>query len=426
MFYGVSTITDRQFSTLISIDNSSQPVSAPTTQPMVALGAEHTCYLNSVGEVRCWGGNWTGQLGYNDTTDRGGTAGSMTGLSAVSLGQSATAISSSAYHTCALLVDGGVKCWGYNDRGQLGYDHTLTLGDGPNELNNLTAVDLGLPATQIAVGEGHTCALLNDGHIKCWGSNMFGQLGYNDTTDRGNSVGSMAALAAINLGQTAKEITAGGQFTCAVLADDSLKCWGRNHVGQLGYEDTNHRGDTVGSIEALTAVQLGASVSHVSAHNYHVCAVLTNHNVKCWGANSNGQLGYNDTADRGGSINDMSNLASINLGKNAVTVSTGNYHSCAIFDDGTAKCWGNNNWGQLGYDDSNSRGDSVGSMASLGLVLISPVISQMALGEIHSCAILAAGVKCWGHNSGGRLGYNDTTNRGDFTGSMAALNYVQF
>ena len=166
-------------------------------------------------------------------------------------------------HTCAILDNESVKCWGSNTSGQLGLGDTNSRGDGPNYMgDNLTAVDLGTGRTAkaIAAGSAHTCAILNNDSVKCWGSNTSGQLGLGDINSRGDGPNEMGdSLLSIDLGtgKTARAISAGDSHTCAVLDNASLKCWGKNDSGQLGLGDTNNRGDGPGEMgENLPAIGL--------------------------------------------------------------------------------------------------------------------------------------------------------------------------
>jgi len=165
----------------------------------VSLGRFHYCALLDDGGVKCWGINAYGQLGQGDATARALTD----ALPPIALGQPATAISAGNEHTCALLADGSVKCWGRNNDGQLGIGTTESMGDGAGELAALTAVDLGTGRTAVAIDAGwHTCALLDNGGVKCWGRNSAGELGQGDIEPRGVSAGQMGdALPEIDLGE---------------------------------------------------------------------------------------------------------------------------------------------------------------------------------------------------------------------------------
>ena len=156
--------------------------------------------------------------------------------------------------SCALLYDGSVKCWGYNGDGQLGLGDTKTRGNGANEMGvNLPAVNLGTgrTATAIQSGYGHTCALLDDGSVKCWGNNSSGELGQGDMFNRGDGPNEMGAnllkvdlgTAGLGIAHTAKKISVGISHTCVILDDNTTKCWGLNGDGQLGLGDTDTRGD---------------------------------------------------------------------------------------------------------------------------------------------------------------------------------------
>jgi E3 ubiquitin-protein ligase HERC3 len=189
-------------------------------------------------------------------------------LPAVDLGtgRTAQALAAGYNHTCALLDDGTVKCWGWNYTGQLGLGDTSDRGDAPLEMgDDLPAVDLGTGRTAQALAAGylHTCALLDDGTVKCWGRNNSGQLGLGDTGDRGQVIGEMGDdLPAVDLGtgRTAQALAAGEFHTCALLDDGTVKCWGRNGYGQLGLGDTSDRGDEpVEMGDALPAIYLGSA-----------------------------------------------------------------------------------------------------------------------------------------------------------------------
>ena len=163
-----------------------------------------------------------------------------------------------------MLDDDSVKCWGNNGDGRLGLGHTLDRGDGPGEMGDaLPAVDLGTGRTakMISIGGVHTCALLDDDSVKCWGWNNDGQLGLGHTSNRGDGPGEMGDdLDAVDLGtgRTAKMISAGDVHTCALLDDDSVKCWGDGSYGQLGLGDWSKRGDGPGEMgDDLDAVDLG-------------------------------------------------------------------------------------------------------------------------------------------------------------------------
>ncbi|MED6304317.1 MAG: hypothetical protein VX685_04665, partial [Actinomycetota bacterium] len=229
-------------------------VVATNSQTQIASGIAHSCLLSRTGTVKCWGSNSFGQLGKDSTANLGDGTGEMAALGAINLGtnKSATAITAGDYHTCALLNDRTVKCWGLNSSGQLGRDLTPNWGDNTGEMAFLAAINLGTNKTAVAItaGGSHTCALLNDGTVKCWGLNSSGQLGKDSTANLGDGSGEMAALGAINLGtnKTAVGVSAGGSHRCALLNDGTVKCWGLNSSGQLGKDSTAALGDGTGEM----------------------------------------------------------------------------------------------------------------------------------------------------------------------------------
>ncbi len=297
-------------------------------------------------------------------------------LAAVSLGASKTAVAIAAggNHTCALLNDGSVKCWGGNNAGQLGLGDTNQRGDQPNEMgDNLPVVSLGAGKTALAIAVGgvHMCALLNDGSVKCWGSNTYGELGLGDTNKRGdeaNEMGDNLPAVSLGAGKTAIAMAIGGVHTCTLLNDGSVKCWGVNNYGKLGLGDTSDRGAGPNEMgDNLPAVDLGAgkTASAIAGGTRITCTSLNDGTVKCWGLNDYGQLGLGDTNNRGDGPNEMGdNLPAVNLGagKTASAIATGGAHACALLNESSVKCWGSNTYGELGLGDTNERGDGPNEM----------------------------------------------------------------
>ena len=350
-------------------------------------------------------------------------------------GRTAAAISAGNAHVCVILDNGAVKCWGQNDSNsaQLGLGDFNNRGDNAGEMGaNLPAVDLGpgRTATAIAAGGTHTCAILDNGAVKCWGRSNRGQLGYDNSNTVGGSSSQMGAnLPQVNLGLTAKAITAGDQHTCAILSNDSLKCWGGNLFGQLGIESTVDTGDTSGEMAVLSPVSLptGRTVRAISAGAYHTCAVLDNGALACWGYNNHGQLGVGSTFNRGDGSGEMGNstqFADLGAGRTATAVAAGDGHTCVVLDNARLKCWGSATFGAIGSGSSTTLGDNTGEMGDnlppVELGSGRTVLAVTANGS-STCVVLDDGsVKCWGNNSNGQLGYGDTVVRGTSTSSMGA------
>lgn len=220
------------------------------------------------------------------------------------------------------------------------------------------AVALGLAlaggsvARAASAGGSHSCVLLNDGTVKCWGENFWGQLGQNDDVVRGKANGTMGDnLPPVPLGPSfsAAFVDSGGEFNCARDGGGSVKCWGRNEYGQLGLGDNIARGGP--STEADMGVDLpeldlgtGVAAEKIALGGMHACAVVEGGGLKCWGRNDKGQLGLNDTVNRGdgGATQMGDNLPRVDLGTGVVvtSVALGEAHTCAVIGEGDVKCWG--------------------------------------------------------------------------------------
>jgi len=412
-----------------------------TTATAVTAGVVHTCALLDEGTVKCWGNGVAGQLGYDSTANVGDEPGEMGALPPVNLGagRTATAVTAGYFHTCALLDNATVKCWGNNGGGQLGQDSTDTLGDEAGEMAALPPVNLGAgrTATTVTAGAFHTCALLDNATVKCWGNGDYGQLGQDSTDTLGDEAGEMGALPPVNLGagRTATAVTAGYFHTCALLDNATVKCWGYGASGQLGQGSTANLGDEPGEMAALPPVNLGAgrTATAVTAGYGHTCALLDNATVKCWGYGDYGQLGQDSTDTLGDEAGEMAAVVPVDLGAGrtatAITAAGVGAHTCALLDNATVKCWGNGGSGQLGQDSTDNLGDDPGEMAALAPVNLGAgrTATATAAGANHTCARLDnATVKCWGNNDYGQLGQDSIDTLGDEAGEMAALPPIVF
>jgi len=190
---------------------------------------------------------------------------------------------------CALLSGGTIRCWGDGQVGKLGYANTNSIGD--NEVpSSVGVVDVGGTATAITAGASHTCALLSDNTVRCWGRADVGQLGYGNTNTIGDNE-TPAAAGAVPVGGSVLAIGAGGDFTCALLVGGGVRCWGWGMGGRLGYANTNNIGDNE-TPAAVGNVSIGGPVAGIGVAAEHVCAVLVGGAVRCWGSGDLGRLGY--------------------------------------------------------------------------------------------------------------------------------------
>jgi len=395
----------------------------------LAIGQVSACAVSTQGQVKCWGFGVSGQLGLGDNQARGLKAGQMgANLPYVDVGpyHQATEIVSGAQHVC--VISGGLLyCWGDNADGELGLGDNQSRGDQPREMGqNLPAVGVGY-VLAAAAGLAFTCAIDEYLELKCWGANLSGQLGRGDTAFRGLQPGEIENLAPVDLGLGlgAKpiQVALGNDHACALLAGGEVKCWGANSRGQLGLGDTQARGSEPGQMGAnLPAVALGGgTIVKVGAASNRSCALFANGTLKCWGSNELGQLGLGDLLDRGTSPGQMGeNLNPVDLGDDVVDFGMGELHTCALLLNRTVKCWGWNQHGQLGLPGATDRGSVPGDMGvNLPAVDLGGVPAAIFVGGSESCVRFDdARVKCWGYNNAGQLGLGDNMARGDSDGQM--------
>ncbi|HVL94538.1 MAG TPA: hypothetical protein VM266_01620 [Solirubrobacteraceae bacterium] len=264
-------------------------------------------------------------------------------------------------HTCAILETGRVRCWGAGAGGRLGYGNSDTIGDDEAPAA-VRPVDLGpgRTATAITVGAFHACAALDTGQVRCWGESPVGQLGYGNTERIGDDE-TPAAAGPVDLGpgRTATAITAGRAHTCAILDTGDVHCWGSGGSGQLGYGNTETIGDdetpaSAGPVDLGT----GRTATAISAGNEHTCAILDTGDVRCWGLGYSGRLGYGNTTSVG--IMDSPAAAGpvdLGPGRTATAITAAFEHTCAILDTGRVRCWGGGGAGCLGYGNTDDIGD---------------------------------------------------------------------
>lgn len=347
-----------------------------TNVVQVAAGQGHSCVLTNVGHVKCWGSNSSGQLG-----DRS-TVGKLNPVPVYGLGSGIQAVVAGSRFTCALTTGGGVKCWGSNLYGQ--------LGDGGNTSRATPAFVSGLSSGAVALGAGDdfVCAVMAGGGVKCWGQNHAGQLGDGTATDRPTPVD------VVNLGASAAAVDAGSIHTCVRTSTGGAKCWGGNSRGQLG-DGTFTSRPTPADVTGLTS-----GVVEISTTYEHTCALLASGGVRCWGGNFYGTIGNGGSTDRP-SPTDVSGLTS-----GAQAIAAGQFHTCAATVTGSVKCWGINSGGQLGD------GSAALSRVPVDVVNLPSGVVDIVAGDDHTCAVVGGGgVKCWGRNYYGQLGNGRDSSR---------------
>lgn len=331
----------------------------------IAAGGSYTCALLSNGTVKCWGYNPCGQIGEPSAT-------ALWSVSAVEVNDllDALEVSVGDRFACAALRNGTIECWGCNEYGQ--------LGDGTTSGSAIPVAAQGLSnAVQVVADDSTACARLHDGTVTCWGA-VAVRFGDGGTA----TPGGLTRVAMQGLAGTV-QLAGYGFDSCALNSDGTEECWGSNDHGQLG-DGTMMDSPTPVAVQGLTGVVQIARVSSSS------CALLHDGTVRCWGANTYGELGN-------GTTNDSLTPVSVQGISTAVQVSTG---ACAILADETVRCWGGNWAGQLGNGD-NSKTNSSTPVVVTGL----SGVSQISHGGSHTCALLSDGTaRCWGDNSYGELG----------------------
>ena len=327
--------------------------------PAIALDAAwaHACAIVKGGQVQCWGRNSEGRLGLGHEDDIGDDELPTATNSTVPLRGAAIAIATGYKHTCAIVKGGKVQCWGRNGDGQLGLGHTNDIGDDEPLKPANSTVPLTRPAIAITAGEYHTCATLKGGAVQCWGDNDDGQLGRGHDDNVGDDEAVTTANSTVRLGKPVVAISAGGYSTCAVLNNGVVRCWGYNADGQLGRGNTNTIGDDELLSPANSTVPLGGKAMAVSVGYSSACAVMVNRKLRCWGDNGDGQLGLGNSDYVGDDEPVTAANSTVPLGSGAVSVSLGEEHACATTSGGTLRCWGYNGDGQLGRGHADDIGD---------------------------------------------------------------------
>lgn len=346
--------------------------------PMVSAGDSRSCALLSSGDVQCWGRSW-----FNGNVIISTSPVSVSGIS------NATSVSS-GHASCAALSSGAVQCWdGGGTFGGLNFCTVASTDSVWCWYYSTGAVN----SNAISVSEkyGSYCAVLSSGVVQCWGDNFWGQ--------RGNVKSSNDSSVSVIGISNATSVSAGGSYSCAVLSGGAVQCWGLNSSGQLGNgsQTINPSPASVTGISSPVSVIGISNATSVSAGAKHACALLANGSVQCWGDNSNGgQLG------NGSSIYESLIPVSVIGINNAISVSVGGSHSCALLSSGSVQCWGHNHDGELG------NGSTADSSIPVSVSGISNATS-VAAGSTHSCAVLTSGsVVCWGSNKKGQLGNGNT------------------
>jgi len=344
----------------------------------ITAGGSHSCAMLANDTLRCWGDGSSGQLG-NDLR----VAQSLPAAVADLAGSvSARVVATGAFHSCAVRSDGSVACWGGSFEGQAGANAgILPLPVAVAGLSDVVGV---------VAGQSHSCALRVNGRVSCWGSNASGQLGAGTM-----GVGSSTPLATSITDAVA--LVAGRNHNCVLRANATVQCWGAGQRGQLG------NGALVDSLAPVAPSSLGGNVTAIAAGQFHTCALRFNAVVRCWGDNDFGQIGDNSNTDR------LTSVQVSGLG-DAAGIVLGAEHSCALRAGGGLACWGANDQGQLGDGTLDPRRvpGAVGGISG---------VHTVAAGADTTCAVALRGaltaprLMCWGSGDGGKLGVPSAADR---------------
>lgn len=394
------------------------PANAGLSISKIFMGKNHACALFNNGKAKCWGENGFSQLGYSDFTDRGReviVGESLAFLNTGTLDETNNTTNSQIIdmtlgddHTCAIIrayslpnlpsgqreqtLQNRIKCWGRFNYGQVGIANASTAltsvnatasekalqlkGNDtkfltlPTEFDPILEVSKPKAVVKLSSGNNHVCASLSDKTIVCWGDNRYGQLGLNNMTQASVPTGMQfpnSNVVDINISL----LELGGNHSCLVFNENAslpvTKCWGQNEAGQLGQGNIVNVGDAVGEMQSLAPISLPAGLYPIKINlgQKNTCAVLNNNRLVCWGDNTEGQLGYGFAAAQVGTTPQSmgNNLNFVDLGTSSGTqpiqvsnvVSYGNYN-CVVTTTNLLKCFGENGFGQLGYEDELNRG----------------------------------------------------------------------
>jgi alpha-tubulin suppressor-like RCC1 family protein len=391
----------------------------------LGAGGAHACVVVTGGGVKCWGYNLYGQVGDRTTTNRAAPVSVCADDPCTNALSGVASLGGGSLHTCAVTTGGGVKCWGNNEFGQLGNGTTSGGAANPTPLNvcgNAACTSNLSGVASIDGGSSHTCALTTTGRVKCWGLNTSGQLGDGTTTLRTTPVEVCASGSGsgcpVLTGVVA--ITAGSAHTCAVTTGGAVKCWGANSFGQLG------DGSTTGNSLPVDVLTLGSGVAAVSAAGGYTCALTTSGGVKCWGNNEFGQLGNGTTSGTGANsspVDVCQDAACTSSLTGIASIAAGSRHTCAVTTAGGVKCWGYNLYGELGnHDAPNDRTTPVDVCADATCSTLLSGIAAVAAADFHTCARTEfQAVICWGRNDIGQLGDSNAPNHSDTPRNVVGL-----
>ena len=362
-------------------------VRGPSLLPnqLIAAGDNHTCAINTSGQVFCWGASWGGRLGV-------GESGNQSVPQRVTLPSSAKSIGTGPGHSCAIVISGLVYCWGENGSGEVAPTSYVDQIPAPVQVPGLSTFG---KSVAIALTRDSTCSLMATGSVVCWGD-----ITGNGLLGGGPYSRQMQILFNHTSHESVRQIASGQFHTCVLTNLSKVFCWGANNMGQLGTGDRiSHDAPTLVSNTLSNILVIGAG-------GFHSCLSSASGKVQCWGntmGDGEWQIGDGFTPTQ---------MPGLKSGTQFTQIAVGYGHTCILTASGDAQCWGYGGAGQLGS------GRNARSATPVKVFMDSTAVklSSVSAGGFHTCGLLSSGVfRCWGDNEFGQLG----------TGSFDSANVPQ-
>ena len=399
------------------VGNESSCSSPPTTYRLrelnsgilllkkISSGSRHSCVVTESGGVKCWGQGGRGRLG-NGADDDSNNQVDVLGIAGTGTLGDIVQISSGGKHACALNTSGQVMCWGEGSHGRLGHDGTSD-SNFPVTVVGTTGSGILSNIVQISSGREHTCGVASNGQVMCWGRGDDGRLGNNSASHSSRPVIVVGTSGNGVLGSIV-QVSSGLRHTCALGSDKRVLCWGEGGDGMLGDNQTGDRNypglvsDAQGSTNPLE------NIVQINSGDSHVCALVINSEVKCWGSGASGKLGHRATANKNYPVSVVKGERGSDVLTDIIEISLGESHSCALSVNGQVKCWGEGQYGRLGHNSEDDKSYPVSVM--LGSNPLDDIV-EVSSGGVHTCALSAKNqVVCWGAGGQGQLGNDGLQN----------------